>query len=351
MRGDRAPLLIAVVFALGGRMAYDAERQVHIIAAQRHHDRRGDRLHATNRFHPLHHLPDQAIHFRGRPVRSAGQRRLEHQHIVRLQPGISRPQPSERTDQQRRAREQHQRERHFRDHQELARPLVQRAAARTASFLQRGSQIGIGDRERRKQPEQDHRQRRNPQDEAGHTPIEQRQRLVKPIRIRKPRDVAWRHQQQSAHAPSAQCESQHTADRRQQYTLGQKLANHPPAPGADGRPDRQLPLPHSRARQQQVGDVGTGDQQHKPHRSQQNQQRQPHVVHQGLFHRHHRHCLGRVHPFRISSAEPLAQHLHGGAGLFNRHVSLKTRRGSQVVALIGAVWVGLQRNPYVDQRI
>ena len=48
----------------------------------------------------------------------------------------------------------------------------------------------------------------------------------------------------------------------QHDALGEQFADDPPAPAADCGDDGHLPLPAGRAHEQQVGDVGAGDEQH-----------------------------------------------------------------------------------------
>ena len=61
------------------------------------------------------------------------------------------------------------------------------------------------------------------------------------------------------------------ADEREHEALEQQLPDDPPARGAHGGADGNLPRPVGRARQQQVGDVRAGDEQHE---------------HDGAHHRH-----------------------------------------------------------------
>ncbi len=66
-----------------------------------------------------------------------------------------------------------------------------------------------------------------------------------------------------------------------------------PAPSADA--DGELPLAPRCAHQQQVGDVGAGDQQHQAHRAQQHQQRRAHIAHNRIAQRLHGESFLRAH--------------------------------------------------------
>ena len=57
--------------------------------------------------------------------------------------------------------------------------------------------------------------------------------------------------------------------------LGEHLEDQPPPPGAERGSDRDLFPAHRRAHEQQVGDVGAGDQDHDPDRGQKRQQCRP----------------------------------------------------------------------------
>ena len=52
-------------------------------------------------------------------------------------------------------------------------------------------------------------------------------------------------------------------EQREEQALGQELADEAAARRAERQPDRHLVTPGRRARQQQVRDVGAGDQQHQ----------------------------------------------------------------------------------------
>ena len=91
----------------------------------------------------------------------------------------------------------------------------------------------------------------------------------------------------------------------EQQALGQHLPRQPPPAGADGRAHRQLALPADGARQQQVGDVDAGHQQHDAHRRHQHDERMPHVADDVLVQRDH----GEGEPAvgRVELGEPLRE--------------------------------------------
>ena len=57
-------------------------------------------------------------------------------------------------------------------------------------------------------------------------------------------------------------EAECTAGEREEQAFGEQLTNDATPTGADGGANGELALPHGRANQHQVGDVGTRDEQH-----------------------------------------------------------------------------------------
>ena len=90
---------------------------------------------ARHRAQPLdavaHHLLDAFGLQEPRP----GQRHPHRQHVVRVEAGIDAAERDRRADQQRRADEQDERERHFGDHEQRARLVLPEAGAGTARAL------------------------------------------------------------------------------------------------------------------------------------------------------------------------------------------------------------------------
>ena len=72
------------------------------------------------------------------------------------------------------------------------------------------------------------------------------------------------------------------AEQAEQQALGQQLPDEPLPARAERGADRDFLLTAGRARQQQVRDVRARDQQHERHRSEQHENRQPHVADDGL---------------------------------------------------------------------
>ena len=124
------------------------------------------------------------------------------------------------------------------------------------------------------------------------------------------------------------------------------------AAGADGGANRHFPLPHRGARQQQVRHIRARDQQHerRPRRA---ARAAPVLTSPTVASRigTTRDAFVLVHPLRIGRAEAFADDLHRGPRLSQRDARLQTARDPQVMSLVGAVRIGLQRKADVGGRV
>ncbi len=129
----------------------------------------------------------------------------------------------------------------------------------TGAVAQRGGQVRTTRPERGRDPEEESRPDRNPGCVGKRHPIESQEF--------DPRKVRREERSQPAHPDEREQQSDPAANRRQQQTLRQHLANQTPAGRAERRAHRQLPIPAGGPRQQQVGDIGARNQQHERHRN------------------------------------------------------------------------------------
>ena len=75
------------------------------------------------------------------------------------------------------------------------------------------------------------------------------------------------------------------ADQCQHQALRQERPSQSPAPGAEGRPDGNLPLARFSANEKQIRDVRSRDQQYERDRTQEDPQHRGHLAHQPLLQR------------------------------------------------------------------
>ena len=101
-------------------------------------------------------------------------------------------------------------------------------------------------------------------------------------------------QRRGAGAPRRQGQPGDAAQCAQDQALGQELADQPSPAGSERRPDGELALPRGAGGQQQVGQVGAGDEQHDADGRSEHQQAAPRSSHHRLEQRRHPHRLAVV---------------------------------------------------------
>ena len=164
------------------------------------------------------------------------------------------PHRDEGANHQAGAHEQHQRERHLRDHQSVACPYALAAVAGAA-------RAGEGPREprgrvleRRNQPEQNAGQDRHQQREHQHPSVHRD--LLQPRQPRGPEHF------EDSHASVGQSGADGTSEQPEQHAFEQPITDQPPPPRAECHSHRELLLAAFRADEHEVGDVGARDQHH-----------------------------------------------------------------------------------------
>src|SRR4029079_4446598 len=89
------------------------------------------------------------------------------------------------------------------------------------------------------------------------------------------RDRAREQARQEVDSPEGEGDATRAADRGEKAALDQELPDQAAAAGPEGGVDRDLAAAVGRAREQQVADVGGGDEQDEADRTQQDQERRP----------------------------------------------------------------------------
>ena len=102
----------------------------------------------------------------------------------------------------------------------------------------------------------------------------------RPNRALRAAEVGGDEASSSADAPKARSRPRGAAGEAQEHALGQELADEPPAAGPQRGADRDLARARRGAGEQQVGDVGAGDEQHEADRAQQEEESRADVAHQ-----------------------------------------------------------------------
>jgi len=104
-----------------------------------------------------------------------------------------------------------------------------------------------------------------------------------------PRDVAGVEARERRYADVGDGDTTEAADNGDGNAFGEHLPDEAAAAGAEGAAQSNLARPLGTAGEEQVGDVGTGDQQHEPDGTEQQVQRLGHLPHGRLPQRHQRH--------------------------------------------------------------
>ena len=267
------------------------------------------------------------------------QRHPHRQHVRRVETDGDALERPETAEHQAGADEQQHCERHLHDDERVPEALAG-AAARDAlaAVLERVGQIDAQRAERRREAEQHARQERHDgrEDEDGD---------VEPD-AREARDVGWVPPRHEPDAGVRQAKADDGARRRQHEALGEQLAHHPDPVGAERRAHGHLALARLRAREQQVGDVGAGDEQQEADGTEEQPDRAADGTDDLVGEREHDRVelhLNRIEPFARHRARDPAQLV---GCLPHRRAWLQAAGGVQAVAsVIGSGRIHLQRRP------
>ena len=253
------------VLVVLGLVAFDEDGR-HVLIAGDDADRAdGGGSHAGRGCHACLHIVGEAADAL-RLV--AGQRRIdgEAEQMLAAESQIDVLQIVQRPRKQRGGDQHQQRERHLRDHQCLAQADVRAAGGDVTGVVLQG------ERELRRsglpggsQSEEDAGENGEPEGEGEHA-------QVRSGGERKVRGIG-KQTEEGAAGPPGEENSDGAAGDRENEAFGNQLAHQQEAAGAHGKADRDLFLPADGAGEQQVGDIGAGDQQQQADDAEQDQQR------------------------------------------------------------------------------
>ena len=133
------------------------------------------------------------------------------------------------------------------------------------------AEIGSRALQRGQQPEEDPGANREGRGEQQHAPVEPDEHAV----LTDARHSGCVDRQQRADAEHAEPESEDATHHRQRHALGEQLPDDAPAAGADGGSQGNFTLAGRGTHQQQVRDVGAGNEQHEGDGGAENEQRRP----------------------------------------------------------------------------
>ena len=183
------------------------------------------------------------------------QGQVEREHALRLEAGIDRRHLGEAAQEKPGRGDQDDSERDFGNDERGQRPRTARGGYGPAAEAHRPRQRAAAGYQGRHQAKEQAGGERDGERESEHAQVQgernpQRQEL---------RRDAFQH----CHSHPGNRDAEAAAERREREVLGQQLAHEPGAAGAERGANRQLLLTLAAAGQQQVGDVGAGNQQHE----------------------------------------------------------------------------------------
>ena len=160
--------------------------------------------------------------------------------------------------------QQHERQRHFHDHENPLRAMPD-AARPAPSLFERFVKIVLRSLERRRQAEEDSRQHGHGQRKEQHASVE--------MDLLGARQGVGQHLERRLSAPSGQEQTEAAAGEGEQEALGEKLPDHASLARAQRRADGEFAGATGGARQQQIRHVHAGNEENKTHGGQQNQEK------------------------------------------------------------------------------
>ena len=241
--------------------AFDVERKAPVARAQRQqvHGARGSD--AGQVADALHQSAIERDLGRGRLVVALGGRDAHREHVLGREPWVHCLQSAEALEQQARPDYQHQRQRDLQRRERRATDGARATLRSSAALFERTGEIGIRQTQRGREAEDDAGGNRSRERCGQHTCINCDRAEARRIR--------GQHRNEPRLDPEGEQHSGDTARRCERDTLGEKLAHDASAGRTVGRTHGDLLDAAGRARQLQVRDVGTGDQEHQADGAQQ----------------------------------------------------------------------------------
>jgi len=186
---------------------------------------------------------------------------MHGQKVPRLESQIDRLQGHQRANQQGRADQQDQGETQLADHQAIVKTTPSPTARGASRPLLEGLvDADVGSPPGGHQAEQQSRQQRDPQGETEDPQVD--------VRLLQTRDVRRAQGHQSPDRAKRQEQAQNAGRQTEQKALGEHLTHEAASPGSERHAHGHLTLPNRGAGQEQIGDIRTGNQQHKSRRPQ-----------------------------------------------------------------------------------
>ena len=274
----------------------------------------------------IEQLPEKQGLLGSRGVLVLGQVKGHGHDIAGIDAQIHLHEAEKRSHQQAGAGQQHQGEGGFGYHQTIAQAAAAGLRRRGhATFLQRVVQIGFRGGQSGRKTKDDARHHGDAQAVEQNPPVEPDDAGVGHAEAVVPRHL----QGKQAVTGPGQCQAQGSSDRRQHHALREQLRDQTPPVGADGDPHGHLASSSGGPGQQQIGDIGAGDEQDEKHRSGHDEERGGHLA-----------VVGRVQRLNLDTPALVGigilrrqgggQRVHAGLRLLHADARLETGLGLQI---------------------
>ncbi len=246
-------------------------------------------------------------------------------------------------DQQGRADQEYDGESDFTDCQQSAGFVLAKAGAGAAAiFLEGGGQIGPRGLQGGNQPEQDAGGHGNDNSEHEHAPVEGDQGAV----LADAGKVGGVDAEQGANPDDSGGGSDRSADQGEEYAFGEQLADDAGTSSAHGDADGHFATAADGACQEEIGDVGTGDQEDEADGAGEHQDGRANVADEGLADGFHAEALIVGQGGGELAAEVGCGDLEAGFGLIHGHAGFQAAADGEVVALV--LGIGIELKGYPD---
>ena len=238
------------------RPAYDVERQTKT-ALQRKTAGGTRRQYAGQSIQPLNCIANYLGDSGGFVKTTPGEGHVHRNDVVSVEARIDGSKSQKSSNEQSGADQQNQCESSLAyDEQRTGFVLAEAGAGPPAALFQGGAKIGAGSVERRNETEHNSGQQGDEQRESENGPIQANRGAM----FADARNIAGADGEQCADAKNSEEQTNDAARHRQHDAFSQQLTDDPSTAGAESGANRDLAFAPSGAGQEQIGDIGAGDQ-------------------------------------------------------------------------------------------
>jgi hypothetical protein len=204
------------------------------------------------------------------------QAHAHREHVVRIEAGVDVPEGEQALDHHAGAHQQHQRQRDLAHDQQAARADTDRTVA-ASTFLERVVEVGLACAHGRQRTGEHAREHRHPHREQQHSPIDRD--------FLRPRHLTGEQRRRGREGAVREQKPERATSTREEQCFGQQLLKHASACRAKRQANRDLLASAQGASEEQVADVGAGDEEHQPDGAEQHEKHRAAIADDFFLHR------------------------------------------------------------------